>query len=453
MKTLSWKKHLLQTLFLALPVCLSNVGHIVVDLADNFFIGMLPEKTTGQAAVSLAAALYTAILVLAIGISYGLTPIVAEADVQKNKTKIVSHFRHAFLLNIFSSVILFFVLMMCAPLLHHADKPAAVTDLAVKYLDVMMLSMIPLSLFFTCKQFAEGMSDTRASMYITILANVMNIFLNWILVFGKFGFPRLGVMGACWATFISRCFMAVAIVFYIYFIPRYREFREAFRLKNFSLEPIKEQLRIGIPSGLMFVMEVAAFGVPTLFIPGTDQLAAHRVSLSLAAMTYMISSGLGAAATIRVGNFLGRKDETGLRRAGFSAVILSFIFMFVAAIIFILFRYRLPEIFNNDPDVLKYAGPLLLVAAAFQLFDGSQVTAQGALRGLKDTIVPGFIAFFAYWCVGLPMSYFFCVKEGLGALGVWYGFVLGLSVACAGFISRFYFLSSKGRWIQRTTVR
>ena len=443
METLSWRKHFGQTFFLALPVCLSNVGHIVVDLADNYFIGQLPEKTTGQAAVSLAGAMYMMILVLLIGVSYGLTPIVAEADAQQKKERIILHLRHSFVQNFFASLLLFLLLFSLAPLLRYTDKPADVSDLAVRYLNVTMMSMIPLSLFFTCKQFAEGMSNTKAAMFITIGANAMNIILNYLLVFGKGGLPHLGVMGACWATFISRCFMATAMVSYIYFVPRYREYRAAFRFRNLSWAPVKEQLRIGIPSGLMFVLEVAAFAVPTLFIPGTFQLAAHRVSLGLAAMTYMISSGLGAAATIRVGHYLGLKDRTGLRRAGFSAMLFSITFMLFAAIFFILFRYKLTSFFNDDPEVLKYAAPLLFIAAAFQLFDGAQVTIQGALRGLKDTIVPGIIAFVSYWIIGLPASWYFCTQMHLGVQGVWYGFILGLFSASMGFIFRFHKISKR----------
>jgi MATE family multidrug resistance protein len=442
-ETLSWKKHFGQTFFLALPVCLSNVGHIVVDLADNFFIGQLPEKTTGQAAVSLAGALYITILVLLIGVSYGLTPIVAEANAQNKKEKIITHLRHAFVQNFSVSVLLFVLLFSLASLLRLTDKPAEVSDLAVKYLNVTMLSMIPLSLFFTCKQFAEGMSNTKAAMFITIGANAMNIVLNYFLVFGKAGFPELGVMGACWATFISRCCMAVSMFAYIYFTPRYREYRAAFSFRKLSWQPVKEQMRIGVPSGLMFVLEVAAFAVPTLFIPGTSQLAAHRVSMGLAAMTYMISSGLGAAATVRVGHFLGLRDKTGLRRAGFSAMLFSIGFMLLAAIVFILFRYKLTSVFNDDPEVLKYAAPLLFIAAAFQLFDGAQVTVQGALRGLKDTIVPGFIAFVAYWLIGLPASWYFCTQMNLGVQGVWFGFILGLAAASFGFIYRFNRISKQ----------
>lgn len=443
MKTPTWKNHFAQTFFLALPVCLSNVGHIVVDLADNFFIGQLPEKTTGQAAVSLSSALYFTILVLLIGVSYGITPIVAEANAQNKKDKIITHLRHAFVQNFSVALLLFIVLYFVAPLLRLTDKPAEVSELAVRYLYVTMFSMIPLSLFFTCKQFAEGMSDTKTAMFITIGANAMNILLNYFLVFGKAGFPQLGVMGACWATFISRCFMAVAMMSYIYFGPRYSEYRAAFSFRKLSWQPIKEQMRIGIPSGLMFVLEVAAFSVPTLFIPGTQQLAAHRVSMGLAAMTYMISSGLGAAATVRVGHFLGLKDKVGLRRAGFSAMIFSIAFMLLSAVIFIVYRYKLTSAFNDDPEVLKYAAPLLFIAAAFQLFDGAQVTVQGALRGMKDTIVPGFIAFVAYWLIGLPSSWYFCVQMNLGVSGVWFGFILGLSAASFGFIYRFNKISKR----------
>ncbi|HTL80554.1 MAG TPA: MATE family efflux transporter [Bacteroidia bacterium] len=445
MKTPGWKFHLIQTVLLALPVCLSNVGNITVDLADNFFIGLLPERTTGQAAVMLASALYIFILVFLIGISYGLTPIVAEADAQKNKEKIITHVRHSFVLNFSISILLFIVLYLAAPLLKYSGKSPEVIALAIKYLNVSMLSMIPLSFFFTCKQFAEGMSDTKTAMVISIIANLMNIFLNWLLVFGLWGLPRMGVMGACWATFFSRCFMAVAMVCYIYFSKTYTPFNAAFNFRKLIPQPVKEQLRIGIPSALMFSLEVAAFAVPTLFIPGIPQLAAHRVSLSLASMTYMISSGLGAAATVRVGHYVGYKDRIGIRRAGFSAVILSVSFMCIAAICFILGRNFLPSLFNKDPEVLHYATTLMLIAAAFQLFDGTQVTTQGALRGLKDTVFPGFIALFAYWMCALPMSYYLCIRSGLGAPGVWYGFIVGLGIACIGFLSRFHWMTKKGR--------
>jgi multidrug resistance protein, MATE family len=441
MKSMGWKSHLLQTGLLAFPVCLSNVGHITVDLADNYFIGQLANKTVGQAAVSLAGAFYIFILVMLIGVSYALTPIVAELNAKGEKEKIKTHLRHSLLLNLATAVLLFIVLYCCGPLLRLTDKPHDVIELAIQFLSVIMLSMIPLSIFFTFKQFAEGMSDTKTAMWVSIAANVLNIVLNYCLCFGKFGFPELGALGPAWATFIARCGMALAMLLYVRYSKKYSEYKFSFWTGKYDRSIFKQQLKIGVPSGMMFAMEVAAFAVPILFIPETSQLAAHRVAISLAAMTYMISSGLGAAAAIRVGHFVGTNERHEMRRAGFSAILLSFGFMCVAALVFVLFRNWLPAQFNDEPDVLNYAATLLFIAAGFQLFDGTQVTAQGALRGLKDTIYPGYVAFVAYWIIGLPLSYFLCIPMGLGAAGVWYGFVAGLAVASFGFIRRFHLLS------------
>jgi len=441
MKSIGWKSHILQTGLLALPVCLSNVGHITVDLADNYFIGQLANKTVGQAAVSLAGAFYIFILVLLIGVSYALTPLVAELNAKGEKEKIKVHLRHSLMLNLLTATILFGVLFLGGPLLRLAGKPQDVTDLAVQFLSVIMMSMIPLSIFFTFKQFAEGMSDTKTAMWITIGANAMNIALNYCLCFGKFGLPQMGVMGAAWATFFSRCMMALVMMLYVRYSKKYSEYKFSFWTGKYERSIFKIQLKIGVPSGLMFAMEVGAFAIPILFIPETVQLAAHRLAISLAAMTYMISSGLGAAAAIRVGHYVGTGERHEMRMAGFSAVILSFGFMCCSAIAFILFRDILPAQFNDEKPVLEYASTLLLIAACFQLFDGTQVTAQGALRGLKDTVYPGYVAFVAYWLIGLPLSYFLCIHMKLGAIGVWYGFIAGLAVASFGFIRRFHILS------------
>lgn len=436
-----WSKHFSSLLSLAVPVCLSNVGNIFVDLTDNYFVGQLPERTEAQAAISLSFAVYHFVLVLLIGISYGLTPIVAEAAAQGNNKFISKHLQHSLVLNLGIALILFTVLSFSSPLLEYADKPAEVTDIAIRFLNVTILSMIPLSVFFTFKQFAEGMSDTRTAMVISIAGNLLNILLNWIFVFGNWGFPKLGVMGSCWATFIARTSMAVAMFLYVRLSLRYRAYRLRIFPEIWEWSLVRSQLKIGIPAGVMFAMEVGAFAMPAFFIPGTAELAAHRTALLLASMTYLVSSGLGAAATIRTGHFLGLGELRNVRRAGMSAVLIALCFMLAAAVCFILFNKQLPAIFNQNADVITAAATLLLIGAAFQLFDGIQVTAQGALRGIKDTLVPGYIAFAAYWVVGLPSSYLLCVTAGLGATGVWLGFILGLIVSAGGFLWRFVYLT------------
>lgn len=437
MQNQSWKYHFLQTILLALPVCLSNVGHITVDLADNYFVGQLAERTNGQAAISLAGSFYVLVLVLSIGVSYSLTPIVAELNAKNDKAAIAVHLRHSLIINLVTTAGLFILLFFSAGVLRFTGKDPEVVELAIRFLNVIMLSMIPLSVFFTFKQFTEGMSDTRTAMVITVGANILNIVLNYLLVFGKYGFPEMGVMGSCWATFISRTLMALCMYAYVRFGKRYSGYRINLFSGSTNRDIFKSHLRIGVPSALMFGLEVAAFSIPTLFIPGSAQLAAHRLALSLAAMTYMVSSGLGAAATIRVGHYVGMNDKPAIRRAGFSAILLSVAFMMLSALLFIMFRNKLPAIFNTEMEVLEIASLLLVIGAAFQLFDGTQVTAQGALRGLKDTVYPGWVAFIAYWLIGLPLSWVLCVPMEMGAAGVWFGFVAGLAIAAGGFILRY----------------
>ncbi|MGL4596396.1 MAG: MATE family efflux transporter, partial [Bacteroidia bacterium] len=303
----SWRTHFRETFLLAIPVCLSNVGHIGVDLADNYFIGKLPEHTEGQAAVALAGAFYATFLVMAIGVSYGLTPLVAEAQAQKKTARIGHLLRHSILLNVATSLVLVLLLLAINPLLGKLGQPEAVVKLAVPFLGVILLSMIPLSVFFSFKQFAEGMSDTRMAMYITLGSNGLNILLNYVLVFGHWGFPEMGMMGSCWATFISRCAMGLVMWMYVRYSRRYEAYRDGFRFRNLEWSYFRELLKIGLPSGLMFVIEVVAFAMPAAFIGqlGADHLAAHRIAMSLASATYLVSSGLGAAATIRAGHFLG----------------------------------------------------------------------------------------------------------------------------------------------------
>lgn len=447
MRPISWSQHFRSILTLAIPVSLSNMGHIFVDLADNYFIGQLSERTPAQASVSLAFGVYHFILVLLIGLSYGLTPIVAAAAAKNEHSLLSNHLQHAFRINLIVAVALFILLLFCTPLLELSDKPQYVKDMAIRFLHVIMLSMIPLSIFFTFKQFTEGLSDTRMAMFITIGANIVNIILNWALVFGKWGLPAMGMMGSCWATFISRSLMAIAMFTYVRYHMRYRDYCRGLMRVKWSWATAKEQLRIGIPSGLMYTMEVAAFSWPAFFIPNTTELAAHRISLSLASMTYMISSGLAAGTTVRVGHFAGLAQRSNVRRAGQSGVLLAVSVMLMAALIFILFNHELPAIFNSEKAVIDTAASLLLIASAFQLFDGIQVTAQGALRGVQDTIVPGIIAFVAYWLICLPVGYWLCQPLGMGARGVWIGLILGLSIASIGFLWRFRWKTNRLRTV------
>ncbi|TND02588.1 MAG: putative efflux protein, MATE family [Bacteroidetes bacterium] len=441
---LSWKQHISATLVLAVPICFSNLGHILVDVADSFFVGQI--GTAPQAAVMLAGTFYILALVFAIGMSYGITPLVAEAAGKGEQEKIPLLLKNAFIANFAICILMFLVLFFCAPLLRYLDQPEGVVEIAIPFLNVIMFSMIPLSFFFTLKQFAEGLSDTKAAMYISIGANLLNVLLNYLLVFGSLGFPEMGVMGSCWATFISRCAMAAGMYLYVYYSPRFRQYREGFRMRGFSRGVLKKLFRTGIPAGLQFTFEVGAFSAAGIFVGWLKDdvpMAAHRIALSLAACTYMVSSGIGAAATVRVGHFLGLGGKGDYRRAGYTALLLSLGFMIFGAVLFILFPGALTGSFNKDHQVVDMAASLLLIAAVFQLSDGTQVVALGMLRGLQDMNMPTVITLVAYWLITLPACYILGFTMELGVHGIWYGFVIGLTIAGVALLWRFEYVCRK----------
>jgi len=429
------------TFFLAYPVVLSQLGHIMVGVVDTAMVGQI--GTIEQAAVALSNSLYTLVLVFGLGVSYGVTPLVAAADSSNNHSESASLLKHSIIINTLLGIILFIVLFLLSPILNLFDQKQEVVDMAIPFLNVMMLGMIPLCIFSGFKQFIEGLSYTRVAMYITIGSNLLNILLNYLMIFGHWGFPEMGLMGSCWASFISRVTMAFSMFAYVYYNKHFKIYWENFNFKITSKELSKKILAIGIPSGLQWLFEVGAFSFAVIMIGwiSPEAQAAHQIALSIAATTYMMASGLSAATSVRVGNQLGLKSTRGVRNAGFSAFILVLLFMSIMAICFILFRNILPALFNNDIKVIGIASSLLIIAAFFQLSDGVQVVGLGALRGIKDVRIPTLITLIAYWGIGLPMSYIFAFKFNLGVNGVWYGLSLGLTLAALLLFFRFNYVS------------
>jgi MATE family multidrug resistance protein len=255
----------------------------------------------------------------------------------------------------------------------------------------------------------------------------------------------MGLMGSCWASFIARVVMALAMFAYVYYNKHFKIYRGGFTFRNLSKELTRKILHIGVPSGLQWVFEVGAFAFAVIMIGwiSPKAQAAHQVALSIAATTYMMASGLSAAASVRVGNQAGLHNREGVRIAGFSAFIMVIGFMSICAICFILFRDSLPTLFNNDTEVISIASALLVIAAFFQLSDGVQVVGLGALRGVKDVKLPTIITLIAYWGIGLPMSYYFAFSLELGTKGVWYGLSLGLFIAAVCLFFRFNYVSKR----------
>lgn len=429
------------TFLLAYPVILSQLGHIMVGVVDTAMVGKI--GTLEQAAVALSNGLYMIVLVFGLGISYGVTPLVAEADSAKKDDENRALLKHSIVINTLIGILLFLLLLMISPILNLFNQQKEVVVLAIPFLNVMMLSMIPLCIFSGLKQFIEGLSYTRMAMVITIGASFLNILLNYLMIFGHWGLPAMGIMGACWASFIARVAMAIAMLLYVYYNKAFKIYWQNIDFRTYSKTIIKKILVIGVPSGLQWVFEIGVFSVAVILIGwiGPKAQAAHLITLSLAAITYMMASGLAAATTVRVGNQLGMQSEAGIRTAAFSSLIMVIVFMGIMAITFISLRLYLPTLFTDDQEVINLSASLLVIAAFFQLSDGIQVIALGALRGVKDVKIPTLITFIAYWIIGLPMSYVFAFIFKLNALGVWYGLFLGLTSAAILLFLRFKYVS------------
>ena len=434
-----------KTFTLAYPVMLSQLGQVMVGVADNIMVGRL--GAVPLAAASLANSIFFVVLMFGIGISMAVTPMVAAADGEGKTGKIGRLLNHGFVINTVSSFLLFLFILAVSPVLKLINQPQEVVVLAIPYLLIITFSLLPFMFFQTYKQFIEGLSQTKQAMYITVIFNLLNIGLNWLLIYGNLGFPELGLNGAGWATLISRVFMAWALYIYVTKSNRYKNYIRGLRLKQIRLTIIKKMLGIGIPTGLQFIFEVGAFSTAAIMMGwiGVNALAAHQIAINLASISYMMASGLSAAAMVRIGNQLGKRDISKLREVGFSIFGMVTVFMSVFAILFLLLKNYMPLLYIDDPQVIKMAASLLIIAGIFQISDGLQVVALGALRGLSDVRIPTLVTLLAYWVVGLPLGYFLAFKLHWNELGIWIGLLIGLTLTAIMLLYRFNFLSSKLR--------
>ncbi len=438
MKTQVANSHLKETVFLSIPLVLTQIGYIITGMVDTIFLGEIGK--TEQAAGILSNNLFVLLLVFSIGMSYVITPAVTDAHVKQNEKEKAFLFKNALLLNVLVSVVLFFILFFASPVLRYMQQPEDVVKLAIPFFDVLIFSIIPVSLFFVCKQYTEGLNNTRAAMYISLTGNVINIILNYCLIYGKLGLPDMGYMGSCWATFISRVFMGVGFLVFLFKNKHTNSFRAYYKEAKITSHYFWSLFKDGVASALQFTFEVAAFAIAGLMagVFGKEQIDAHGIALSLAAFTYMFASGISSATTIRVGKFYALNDAPNVRAAVKTSYKLVVFTMSIMAMCFVCLNTVLPVIFSNDSEIIFLASKLLLFAAFFQLFDGVQVTAVGALRGMEDYKIPTYIAFVGYWLLALPLCYVFAFVYDWKVYGIW----LGLSISLC-FVATALFLRTK----------
>ena len=437
---------------LAYPVILGMVGHTLIGIVDNIMVGKI--GSTELAAVSLGNSMIFIAMSLGIGFSTAITPIVAEGDAEKNDSKIRSAFHHGLFLCTILGLVLFTVIMFAKPIMELLKQPADVIVLAKPYLGWVAFSLIPLIMYQGYKQFADGMSLTKYSMYAMVMANVLHVGLNYVLIYGIWIFPKMGIIGAALGTVISRIFLVMFMHIMLSRRDDLKRFFKGFSFDEIKKATIKNIISIGFPSAMQMLFEVVLFTASIWLCGniGKTSQAANQIALSLASMTFMFAMGLSVTSMIRVSNQRGLNDYKKLIVVARSIFLLAIILETFFALLFIVFHNYLPHMFLNmentgqvldNTEVIAIASKLLLIAAVFQISDGIQVVVLGALRGLQDVKVPMYITFVAYWIIGFPISYYLGEHTELKAQGVWIGLLAGLTAAAIFLYIRFHFLTKK----------
>jgi MATE family multidrug resistance protein len=434
-------------LALALPVVVSELGWMAMSLVDTIMVGRLGKEAIG--AVGLGNIVFYSVVVFGIGLVMGLDTLVSQAFGAGNLPDCHRSLVQGVYLSLAASPLLMAAVAACVPLLELAGIEPAVASLASPYLGIMNWGLAPLLVFFALRRYLQGMNLVMPALVSLLVANLANWFGNWVLVYGHLGAPAMGVRGSAWATVISRfAMLAMLAGWALTHAARHRT-----GLLDASLRPdvarLRRLLALGLPAGVQYSLETLVFGAAAFLAGrlGATALAAHEVVLQVAATAFMVPLGVSAAGSVRVGQAIGRGDPAGAARSGWVALAIGAGFMAISALTMIAVPGPILGRFTTDAGVLATSRSLLLAAALFQVFDGTQVVGAGALRGLGETRLPMCANLFAHWAIGLPIGYLLAFPGRWGALGLWMGLASGL-IATATIIVTAWWLrmkSSRGR--------
>lgn len=433
------RKEIKETLYLGWPIILGNLSQMFLGVIDTAMVGAI--HSSQLAAASFVNNLLTIPLVLGFGLTMAISPLVAHSigNGLMNKPLVIA---------INGLFVAFFMMIFLAVgieysqhfLLNNMGQDKIVVELSDNYLMWMTWSMLPMILFMVLKQFSDGLGETKWPMYLSLASLPVNGFLNYLFIFGKFGFPRMELEGAGLATFISRLLLFIVIIFLVVYKSAYKpylqEVKQAFLLK---MDGIMEILRVGVPSAVQYGMEAGAFAVSGVMSGwlGYVQQAAHQIALNMAAITYMVSLGISSAGSIRVANARGQGNVEQVKKIGYSNFTMAAVYGLICAFLLFLGRNRLPQLFNDEMEVLTYTTGLMILAGIFQISDSTQAVGIGLLRGVQDMKIPTFIILLAYWIVGIPVGYFLAFQLKWEVYGLWVGFIVGLSSSALLLFFRF----------------
>lgn len=430
---------------LSFPIIIGQLGQNVIALADTIMIGSLGSIALGASA--FAGSLFIILFIFGVGVLAPVTAQFAHAEGQKNFAKGGDLLFHSLIAAVLLGVLISAILLAIWPFLHLFGQTPEVAENAKPFYVLIALSVIPGLLYQSYKQFTDGIGDTQVSMYIMLFGVLLNIAGNYCLIFGKFGFPEWGLTGAAVATLVARTVIALMLMSYVHLRKKYKTYLQNSWKKSPDSAVMRDIFRLGLPNGFTYVFEVGAFASAAVMMGwfGADPLAAHQITISLASTTFLVAMGIGIAASIRVGSELGKNNPSSARYAGLTAIAIGAIYMSVAGVTIYFLRDYLPALYVKDINVIELAASFFFVVALFQVFDGVQAISIGALRGMGDTKAPSFIAFFAYWIMGLPGGYALAFHLGLGPVGIWVGLLVGLIFASILLTIRFNYLSKKVR--------
>lgn len=424
-----YKEQYKMNLVLAVPVVLSQTGQIVVQLVDNAMVGRLgPASLAG---VGFAGAVFWAVFCLVMGITFGLTPLVGEMFAKGQHRTTASYLQNSMLLFFLLGIVFFVIQYSASFLMPYLGQQPEVVEQAIPYYKYLAWSVIPFMVYAPFKQFLEGVGNTTIAMVTLLVANAINIFLNWLFIWGNWGFPEMGAAGAGLATLISRCLTPFMIIGYFASKWKYARYFRFFSFREFGLRRMASLLRMGVPIGSQMMLENGAFVFTTLMMGwiGTAALAANQIAINFANFAFMVILGVGASTTIRISHEYGRKDAGQLRLATRAAYHIGIVWNLFTALVFVSLRNYIPMIFTDSPEVVSIASMLLVMVAAFQISDGIQAITIGALRGIQDVRILIWIALLAYIGINIPTGYLLAFNAGWGPAGLWAGFFIGITSA------------------------
>lgn len=413
---------------LAAPLVLSELGWLSMNVVDTVVVGHLPDSATAIGAVSVGTILFYCVAIFGSNIMLGLDTLVSQAFGAGKLEECHRIFFNALYMALALSPALMIFILVCLPFLNRLGIAPSVVELTTPFLKALTWSTLPLVLYFVLRRYLQGMGIVKPVAFALVSANLVNLFGNWVFVYGHMGFRAFGVVGSGWSTFVSRVYMVVFLAIAVLYYDRWRSAGLWHASRRVELKRIRELLRLGLPAASQFLLEISAFTAATVLIArlGAPPLAGHQIALNVASLTFMVPLGVSSAAAVRVGQAIGAGNTSGAVRSGWMAILFGVAFMSCSALVLISFPGAIARIYSSQPEVIRAGTSLLIVAGVFQLFDGLQVVIAGALRGAGNTRTPMLVHLLGYWMIGVPLGATLCFKAGWGATGFWIGLCLAL---------------------------